>query len=53
MRSSSMRVCASAYVSAALLAMTLLVKRTDNTSACGVISQMALKASRSTPPLQE
>lgn len=51
-RSSSMRACASAYVSAARLAMTLLVKRTLTTSASGVISQIALKASRSTPPLQ-
>eukprot|EP00955_Chlamydomonas_euryale_P062230 358314-Chlamydomonas_euryale.AAC.1 len=51
-RASSMRACASPYVSAARLRMTDLVKRTDTMSASGVISQMQLNARRSTPPLR-
>lgn len=48
---SSIRVCASPYDIAARLRITALVKRTLTTSASGVISQIALNVSRSTPPL--
>mmetsp|Transcript_1150 Transcript_1150/g.3774 ORF Transcript_1150/g.3774 Transcript_1150/m.3774 type:complete len:218 (-) Transcript_1150:749-1402(-) len=51
--SSSILACASAYVSAAVLLMTLFVNRVLTTSASGVISQMALNARRSTPPRSE